>query len=303
MKHYNYSDFNLKNLQKIKTSKSISIGVCLPVLNEAQTLNKVVNVVRSCGSLVDEVVIIDSGSNDGSTKIGKDLGVRVIRDSYSSKKIGMKLKRGKGWNLWSSLYFLNTDIIIWIDSDIRNINQRFILGLIGPMLTDKAIKFVKGFYKRPKGDSRVTEILVRPFLNFFFPKTINVIQPLSGEYGGYRKFLEKIHFYSGYSVDVSILLNAFHLLKQNEIAQVNLGKRVHSLHTVTFLGKMAASILKTLLYFVVEFDILIINKKPKSVLRQFDIVQNIPSCNDFVASDYLLPPMITVQSYQKKFNF
>ncbi|MBK9334677.1 MAG: hypothetical protein IPM96_20320 [Ignavibacteria bacterium] len=172
----------------------------------------------------------------------------------------------------------------------------------GPLLVDDSIKFIKGFYKRPKGDSRVTEILVRPFLNFFFPKTKNIIQPLSGEYGGYRKFLEKIYFYSGYSVEVTILLQALYTLNVNEIAQVNLGKRIHPLQSVNSLGQMGAAILKTLLLIAEEFGIVNIRKTPANILRQFEMVKETPKPNDIIITDYRLSPIITLKSYRKKFK-
>jgi glucosyl-3-phosphoglycerate synthase len=167
------------------------------------------------------------------------------------------------------LYYLRTDIIIWIDSDIQNFDKRFIIGMTAPFILDSNIEFVKGYYHRPKGDARVTEIMVRPFINYFFPKVVDFIQPLSGEYAGRRKFLESISFYSGYSVEMAVLLEASNKLKTYQIAQSYLGKRVHELQDVQSLGRMSASILWTIIAIAKRNKILKIQKNNKGLLRQF----------------------------------
>ncbi|MEA3378351.1 MAG: glycosyltransferase [Nanoarchaeota archaeon] len=247
MKYFNYKQYRLKDLIAHKKKAKLSVGLCLPIYNEAKTVAKTIQVVKKCGSLIDEIIVIDSGSSDDSVKICKKLNIKIITDKQSAKDLNISLQSGKGWNLWASLYYLNTDIIFWIDTDIQNIGERFITGIVGPIIMDKKINFVKGYYHRPKNDARVTEIMVRPFINLIFPELIDFIQPLSGEYGGKKKFLEKINFYSGYSVEMAILIQAVFNLKSHEIAQVYLGKRIHELQSVVSLGKMSSNILHTLL--------------------------------------------------------
>ncbi|MBU0636739.1 glycosyltransferase [Patescibacteria group bacterium] len=247
MKYFNYKQYNLKDLIAYKEKTKLSVSLCLPIYNEAKTIAKTIQVVKKCGNLIDEIIAIDSGSSDGSIEICKKLNIKTITDKQSAKDINVSLQSGKGWNLWASLYYLNTDIIFWIDTDIQNIGEQFIIGVVGPMIMDKKINFVKGYYHRPKNDARVTEIMVRPFINLIFPELIDFIQPLSGEYGGRKKFLEKIDFYSGYSVEMATLLQAVFNLKNTEIGQVYLGKRIHALQSVISLGKMSSNILHTLL--------------------------------------------------------
>src|SRR6266481_6463629 len=208
MKYFSHDQFSLNELLKLKARSGVTIGLAVPVLNEEKTIRKIIHNVNSCGKLIDQFIIIDSGSIDNSKKICESLGVTVIDDKRASIDLKTKMYKGKGWNLWSSLYYLNTDMVFWLDADIENMSDKFILGIVGPMLKDKNVKFVKGYYQRPKNDSRVTEILARPILNAWFPKTKDIIQPLSGEYGGRRDFLESISFYSGYSVEVAVLIQA-----------------------------------------------------------------------------------------------
>ena len=116
------------------------------------------------------------------------------------------------------LYLTHGDILVWIDTDIVNIHPRFVYGLLGPLLTDPNIQFIKGFYRRPLkvdgqiqagGGGRVTELTARPLLNLFYPELSGVVQPLSGEYGGRRVALEQLPFYSGYGVEAGLLIGIY----------------------------------------------------------------------------------------------
>jgi len=301
MKYFSYKQYSLKDLISHKEKKKLSVGLCLPIYNEATTIAKTICTFKKCGNLIDEIIAIDSGSSDGSVEICKKFNIKTIIDTQSAKDLNIPLQRGKGWNLWASLYYLNTDIIFWMDTDIQNIGERFITGIVIPMIIDKRINFVKGYYHRPKNDARVTEIMVRPFINLIFPELINFIQPLSGEYGGRKKFLEKIDFYSGYSVEMAVLLQAVFNLKDSEIAQVYLGKRIHALQSVISLGKMSSSILHTLLRIASDKKRIKIdtNKLP-------DTFTNFISENgvDFISkkqkiADKKLPPMIKIKEYLK----
>jgi hypothetical protein len=166
---------------------------------------------------------------------------------------GLGVRPGKGEALWKSLLVTQGDILVWIDTDILNIHPRFVYGVIGPMLADPGIQFVKGFYRRPLrvgnkiqagGGGRVTELTARPLLNLFYPELSGVIQPLSGEYGGRRQALERLNFFSGYGVEIGLLIECFEKLGIAAIAQVDLLERIHRNQSLEALGKMSFVILQ-----------------------------------------------------------
>lgn len=255
MKYFTYKEFmNTDKLLSIKKERNITVGVALPTLNEEKTIAKTIKIINDCGDLIDDLIVVDSGSTDNGAKICSDCGVTFIADQQAALDLKTQLYRGKGFNLWASLHYLETDLVVWVDADIKNFSKRFLLGIIGPMLTDDNIKFVKGYYHRPKGDARVTEILVRPYMSLLFPELNPFIQPLSGEYGGRREFLESLSYYSGYSVEIAVLLQASLKLSEYEIAQTFLGKRYHDLQSVASLGRMGASILRTMLILSKQYD-------------------------------------------------
>jgi glucosyl-3-phosphoglycerate synthase len=158
--------------------------------------------------------------------------------------------------LWKSLYALKGDIIIWIDTDIRNIHPRFVYGLIGPLLMRKGIQYVKGFYRRPLqeggklkagGGGRVTELTARPLLNLFYPELSGLVQPLAGEYAGRRQALERVPFFTGYGVETGLLIDMLENFGLRAIAQVDLEERIHRNQPLRSLSKMSFAIIQVVM--------------------------------------------------------
>jgi hypothetical protein len=213
---YHASEFDkLAELVDRKKSDNVTVSLAIPALNEEETVGNVLSKVKKAlmddVPLVDEIVLIDSDSTDRTREIAKDLGIPVYIHQELLPQYGARA--GKGEALWKSLYVTHGDILIWIDSDIVNIHPRFVYGVLGPLLTNPRIQFVKGFYQRPlraghkmmsSGGGRVTELTARPLLNLFYPELSGVIQPLSGEYGGRRSALEQLTFYSRYGVETGL---------------------------------------------------------------------------------------------------
>jgi glucosyl-3-phosphoglycerate synthase len=158
---------------------------------------------------------------------------------------------GKGEALWKSLHVLTGDLVAWIDTDIRNIHPRFVYGILGPLLKDERVKYVKGFYKRPirigsemlgTGGGRVTELTARPLLNLFYPELSGLIQPLAGEYAARREVIEQLPFFTGYGVEIALLIDLLERFGLQSIGQVDLHRRVHRNQRLASLSRMAATI-------------------------------------------------------------
>jgi glucosyl-3-phosphoglycerate synthase len=240
--------------QKIK--QGVKISLAFPTLNEEATIGKEILVLKTelmdRFPLLDEIAVIDSGSADRTREVAGENGARVYSSQDILRKYGSY--RGKGENLWKSLYVLTGDIIVWIDADISNIGPKFVTGLVGPLLKEARISYVKAFYERPlrtagkleqSGGGRVTEILVRPLFSLFYPELANLIQPLSGEYAGRRAVLERLPFSVGYGVELGHLIDIYHAFGVDVLAQVNMDSRVHRNQSVNALGRMSFGILHT----------------------------------------------------------
>lgn len=249
---------DLKYLISLKQKQNLTISLALPALNEEETVGKVLRIIKNLlmnrFPLLDEIVLIDSNSTDRTRQIAEKVGVPVYIHQQVLPKYGAR--KGKGEALWKSLYCTKGDIIIWIDTDIVNIHPRFIYGLIGPLLLRPEIDFVKGFYRRPLkvgnkmqagSGGRVTELTARPLLNLFFPELSGMIQPLSGEYGGRRKALEQLPFFSGYGVEIGLLIDMLEKSGLSSIAQTDLQERIHHNQPLEALGKMSFAIIQAVI--------------------------------------------------------
>lgn len=257
---FNADEFeDLEYLLRLKKERGLSISLALPALNEEKTVGNVIQTIKQSlvldAPLLDEIVLIDSNSEDRTREIAQNLDIPVYIHQDVLPKYGSR--RGKGEALWKSLYCTHGDIVIWLDTDIVNIHPRFAYGLIGPLLLRPDIQFVKGFYRRPLkvgdkiqagGGGRVTELTARPLLNLFYPELSGVIQPLSGEYGGRRAALEQFSFFSGYGVEIGLLIDVLdRFVGLNAIAQVDLQERIHHNQPLEALSKMSFAIIQAVI--------------------------------------------------------
>jgi glucosyl-3-phosphoglycerate synthase len=312
---FHYAQFNdLKHLVRIKEQKGVKISLCLPTLNEAKTIAKEIVIFKSelmlRYPLLDEIVVIDSGSTDQTREIAREFGA----DVYQASDILPHLEPfvGKGENLWKALFITTGDIIVYLDADIKNIHHRFAYGLIGPLFLNQGIKFTKAFYDRPiatrghkvrpTGGGRVTELVIRPLFSLFFPQLTQILQPLSGEYAGYREIFEKIPFPIGYGVETSMILDIYQKWGLDVMAQVDLEKRVHRNQDTKALGKMSFAILKTFINRQEALGLIDLKEPTHDRMIQYKISGNDIEPDILTIKGYERPPMVEVPEYLKKFK-
>ncbi|MGH2694055.1 MAG: glucosyl-3-phosphoglycerate synthase [Actinomycetota bacterium] len=291
-------------LARLKRSAGVFVTVCLPALDEAATVGIICERIASKlgrGGLVDELVMIDSGSSDGTPEIARAAGATVHQASDILPRFGPSL--GKGDALWRSLAVTSGDIIVWLDSDVRNFTLDFVTSLLAPLLEDQAILFAKPFYDRPlsRGDSvestggaRVTELVARPLLNLLFPRLMGFIQPLSGEYAVRRSAVTELPFFTGYAVDAGLLIDAVERYGLDAFVQVDLGTRVHRNQDVFALGRMSYEILHAILRRADDLGRVKLAEEPGRQLLQFLPGEDGPHPHIFQASVVERPPMSTV---------
>ncbi|MEV5171712.1 glucosyl-3-phosphoglycerate synthase [Streptomyces flaveolus] len=235
---------------KQRTGQTIS--VVLPALNEEATVGDIIAVIRhdlvEQVPLVDEIVVVDSGSTDRTSQVAARAGARVVhRDAILPR---IPAVPGKGEVLWRSLLVTSGDIVCFIDADLKEFSSDFVSGIVGPLLTDPDVDLVKAMYDRPLGGSagqggRVTELMARPLLNMHWPQLAGFVQPLGGEYAARRTLLEQLPFPVGYGVELGMLVDALHLVGLDALAQVDVGVRKHRHQDGQALGRMAAAIYRT----------------------------------------------------------
>ena len=312
---FHYSDFkDLNRLLEEKAKKNLKISLCLPTLNEEKTIAKEIIILKSelmtRYPLLDEIVVVDSGSKDKTTEIARAYGA----DVYDAAKILPHLEpyKGKGENLWKALYITKGDIIVYLDADIKNIHHRFAYGLIGPLLLYDHIKFAKAFYDRPisigknkmrpTGGGRVTELVIRPLFSLFFPELTQLIQPLSGEYAGFREVFERIPFPIGYGVETSMNMDIYEKWGLDVMAQVDLDRRIHRNQDTKSLGRMAFTILKTFINRNIQLGSIDLKNKLFDEMIQYNLVNDKYQADIFKIKGHERPPIVEIPEYRNKFK-
>ncbi|WP_299286056.1 glucosyl-3-phosphoglycerate synthase [Thermoflexus sp.] len=304
---------NLEELVALKRAQGVTISLGLPTLNEEATIGPILDIAREAlmerYPLLDEIVVIDSASTDRTREIAREKGVPVYIHPEILPEVGSY--RGKGEALWKSLYVLRGDLIVWTDTDITNYHPRFIYGLIGPLLRSPRIGLVKGFYRRPirvgerlqaGGGGRVTELVARPLINLFFPELSGLIQPLSGEYAGRREILEQVPFFTGYGVEIGLLIDILERFGLWSIAQVDLQERIHRNQDLEALSKMAFAIIQVVIRRLEDRHKI---QLLEEVNRSMKLIRHEPGRYYLEVEeigDAERPPMITLPAYRERFR-
>lgn len=294
---------SVDDLRNSKEDSGLSIGVCLPALDEEATVGTICNVISAelvRTGLVDQLVVIDSGSSDATQEVAEAAGAEVFSASDLVPEAGLLERPGKGESLWKSLAVMATDVVVWIDSDTRNFSSDFVTALVAPLLEHQKIVLTKAFYDRPfdgpsgllpMGGARVTEISIRPLLNLLYPELSGFIQPLSGEYAARRDALVELPFGTGYDVDVMLLIEMAEHAGLDALAQVDLGSRLHRNRDIPALGRMSFEIIRTLLDRLDESGRLKLAGELPRILTQFADNEGSRGVHNFEVRSERRPPM------------
>ena len=326
----NFNDISL--LEKIKNEKNYKLSVVIPTLEEEGTISNVLScLIKKLINeylIIDELIVIDGGSKDNTENICRKFGeVKFFKQKEILTDYDFS---GKGEALWKSLYVSTGDIIIYVDSDIKDFTERFVIGILGPMLLNNNIKFVKGYYNRPyvtdssksNEGGRVTELCARPLLNTLYPDLSGFKQPLGGEYGGFRQILENVEFTSGYGVEVQTLIEIYKNFGLDIMGQSNLIERIHRHQPLNSLSKMSFAIMNTILKKHLNSDIInndLLIKSNSTIIENSNYVKARSSsqlhCNcegEKIDSDYfkkvtiyenILPKMSEIKNINLKISY
>ncbi|HEX4436101.1 MAG TPA: glucosyl-3-phosphoglycerate synthase [Solirubrobacteraceae bacterium] len=241
--------------ERIAAERRQRVSVCLPARECATTVGEVVAACLKLAEqgVLDEVVVVDAGSRDGTAEIAAKAGARVLQEAELMSAQGPVL--GKGDAMWRALPSLEGELICFIDADTQHFSPSFVTGLLGPLVCEPRASFVKAFYRRPlsaageppgEGGGRVNHLTARPALSLFYPELAEVRQPLAGEVAARRELLESVPFVTGYGVEVAMLIDVWRRVGLDGMAQVDLDEHDNPHQPLSALAPMARTVLATI---------------------------------------------------------
>jgi glucosyl-3-phosphoglycerate synthase len=241
--------------ERIAKEREVSVSVCLPARECAGTVGEVVGALarlREAGA-IDELVVVDAASQDGTAQIAERAGATVVQERELLAETGPML--GKGDAMWRALSILSGELIVFLDADSEGFSEHFATGLLGPLVCESGVQFVKAFYRRPferdgislpDEGGRVNHLMARPALSVFYPQLAAVRQPLAGEMAARRELLERVPFVTGYGVEIAMLIDVWRAVGLDGIAQVDLDVHRNRHQPLAALSEMSETVLATI---------------------------------------------------------
>lgn len=248
--------YSAERVLAAKSASGRTVSVILPAREVAATIGAILDnlIPLRRDGVLDEIVVIDAASADGTGAIARRMGVPVHQRAELMPELGPS--RGKGDALWRGLGVTSGDIVMFVDSDTQNFGPHFPMGLLGPLLEDESLHLVKGSFERPLqlGDEtmegeggRVTELTARPLINLLVPQLAGFVQPLAGEVAARRSLLESLAIPVGYGIEIAMLIDALRAVGLDGLGQVELGRRHDSNQPLKQLSQMAYTVAATIL--------------------------------------------------------
>ena len=255
---YDYRQFSdLEALARRKGELGLTVSAVLPSRNVADTVGGIVDTIHAVNegtggaALVDQILVVDADSPDGTAEVAAARGAEVYSENELMSNHGGA--HGKGDAMWRSLSVARGDLVMYIDADTRDFKPQFVYGVLGPILEVPEVRFVKAAYRRPfkshetveqDGGGRVTELSTKPLFNLFYPELTGFVQPLAGEFVADRELFCSIPFLTGYAVETGIMIDVLKAVGLDAMAQVDLGTRQNRHQHLRDLSRMSYSVLR-----------------------------------------------------------
>ncbi|HTA05954.1 MAG TPA: glucosyl-3-phosphoglycerate synthase [Solirubrobacteraceae bacterium] len=249
---FHHSAFTAERVAQERAERGLGVSVCLPARQCAGTVGEIVVALQRLRVLgaIDRIVVVDAGSSDGTAEVAEQAGAEVWQEDELLPSFGAV--QGKGDAMWRALSRLDSELVCFVDADSEGFSAHFVTGLLGPLVCEQGVSFVKAFYKRPLGDSdegggRVNHLAARPALALLYPELAEIRQPLAGEVAARRELLALLPFATGYGVETAMLIDAWREVGIDGIAQVDLDRHINHHQPLSALAPMALTVLATTL--------------------------------------------------------
>jgi glucosyl-3-phosphoglycerate synthase len=296
---YPYGYFaDLRQLAAAKRRRGLSVSLILPTLNVAETLRPILveldRLRAGDTALLDQVIVVDGQSSDGTVDVATNAGVEVHQENELMPEFGRAL--GKGDAMWRALGRANGDIIAFADTDTHGFRCESVAATLAPLLVYPDIHLAKAAFRRPfagaggvspHGGGRVTELTAKPLFNLFFPLLTGFAQPLAGEFAGRRELLLSLPFFTGYGVEAGLLIDTLRRVGLPAMAQVDVGTRQNRHQPLADLGRMSYVVLRTVLRRLDDPDLGESGRLAARVLSETLFTQSTTTDDGFQLTEYV----------------
>ena len=255
---YDYRQFSdLRALARRKGELDLTVSAVLPSRNVADTVGGIVDTIHGVNegagevALVDQILVVDADSPDGTAEVAAARGAEVYSENELMSNHGGA--HGKGDAMWRALSVARGDLVMYVDADTKDFKPQLVYGVLGPILEVPGVRFVKAAYRRPfkshetveqDGGGRVTELTTKPLFNLFYPELTGFVQPLAGEFVADKDLFSSIPFLTGYAVETGIMVDVLKAVGLEAMAQVDLGTRQNRHQPLRDLSRMSYSVLR-----------------------------------------------------------
>jgi LmbE family N-acetylglucosaminyl deacetylase len=208
---------------------SDKVSVVIPAHNEAATVGQVVSALL-VSEAVDEVIVVDNSSSDGTATVAAGAGARVIHVA----------ELGYGRAMKAGMLAARNTLIFKLDGDMRNPSREWLERHLRSLT--KEVGLVKAYWDSSEDPMPVTKLVVKPALKIFFPSLSEIIMPISGIYLVRSDFLKIDDMPDDYSFDLDVLIRATR--SPYLVEQTYLGEVLDKLKPVAHYVPMATQLLR-----------------------------------------------------------
>ncbi len=110
-------------------TEAVKVAAVIPAYNEADNIWRVLEVLSQPACPVDEVIVVDDGSQDGTAEVAARYGARVVRHGCN---------RGKGDALLTGFRATGAEVLLTLDADLVGLRIHHVRRLLEPVLGGEA---------------------------------------------------------------------------------------------------------------------------------------------------------------------
>ncbi|VAV89648.1 Glycosyltransferase involved in cell wall biogenesis [hydrothermal vent metagenome] len=208
------------------------VSVIIPARNEAATIRKVVETLRGMPD-IDEVLVVDNGSDDDTARVAMDAGARTVFEA----------RPGMGHALRAGIKAASHDWVMKVDADLDKFDTTLFSRLpkARGQGAGQGAGLIKGAWQDPDDDMPMTRLLVRPAINRMFKGLSHLKAPNSGIYLFDRRLIAHQQIVGSYAADLDVMLRVH--AAGAWVAEVDIGRIRHDKRSVQHYNGMAETIL------------------------------------------------------------